>query len=236
MRKAPVFSALLALSCPLWAHTSSPYVAIGIGGQDQLNKTTSHEVDSLDVSETQMVMGGSKLKGAVALGYFQAINAMLGVGLQLDGSWSDSTVSLNSIDVEQGSGTDTLHMAAQNHFNWGINARPTFALTDISNGFITLGYRRAKFRAIYNENDAGGPVLNSQSKHFFNGFEYGVGAEIRIQPQVGIRFEASQTLYPQKRVIQPGDGTTIDNKPKINQALLSVVWYPNWNSGMKADK
>ncbi len=171
------------------------------------------------------------------------------LGLELFGNWSSAEQSYNQaaftplfVDVPPAApGTFLINQGLQTNiktkYNFGISLLPGFKVSDIALVYVRLGYNWAHFRVNQTITNtatfldtlgtvipSGSELLTSSTTNTSHGFNYGVGLEAALMPNMSARIEATHTTYSSFSL--NGAGNSIH--PSDTQAMISVVYRPMW--------
>lgn len=200
------------------------YGALGVGVQDAFFKFSAVDstFDSLDNASFEQ--GKTGVSGALALGYNWLCGDFL-IGFQLDGQMSGTKAKIQNYSFDAVDGFESSSITAEAKHSFGLNLRPGYLFNDNASGFLVLGYRYGDFKYTSISSDADGLDFPTKSLNS-NGFEFGLGTEISLNEQLGVRLEVTQTRYASKDLDYVPNESRFSSKATINQGLVSLVWYP----------
>lgn len=233
MKKIIIKSVLLSVLAAnsAMAVNNGFYAGLGLGVADIISDITFTDVDATSTDRATVQLGSTGALGSLVLGYNFLFGEQFMLGLQLDGQISGVKNEMTTYDSDIfGTSSNTITQKYKHGF--GLSVRPGSSFNDTTNGFLVLGYRNAKMDYTLNEIDSNFPPLNLTSSQNIHGFEFGLGGEVCLNDQLGLRLEVTQTQYQSKDLVNvSGSGAGaggLSSKMKSNQALLSLIWYPNY--------
>jgi opacity protein-like surface antigen len=204
------------------------YAGLGLGVADILTDVTYTDVDAFSTDRASIELGSTGPLGSLVLGYNFLFGEQFMLGLQLDGQISGVKNEITSYDSDIMYGNSSSSISQKYKHGFGLSARPGASFNDTTNGFLVLGYRNAKMDYTLNEIDSNFPPLNLTGSQNIHGFEFGLGGEVCLNDQLGLRLEVTQTQYQSKDLVTIAGAGSLGSKMKSNQALLSLIWYPNY--------
>lgn len=225
MKKTLIAATLAALTSNAMAISSGGYMGISAGVQSFLPKTTITDVDGTDT--IFITEGTSDFSTNIFIGYTYFFDSMWGLGINLDAQIIKPHTSFNITGTDI-LGATSLNISTKLKNSLGLSARGYYSFNDSSAGYLVLGYRRGKIDYTATESGTDAPVIGAGRSLTSDGFEYGLGAEIEICPQVTLRFEATQTQYGNQTVFNSTSVGSYTNNSRVNQASLGILWYPDW--------
>jgi opacity protein-like surface antigen len=113
--------------------------------------------------------------------------------------------------------------------SWGISVLPGIKVNDSTLTYIRLGYNQAKIRGqsafgYSSTTNATGAILvtttNANKNQWQGGFNYGLGIETAVYPNVSVRREYSHTGY---NSFSDANGTSYS--PSDNQMMVSLIYH-----------
>lgn len=228
MKKIIIKSLLLSVfATSAMAMNNGFYAGLGVGVADVLSKLTFTDVDANSIDSSSVELGNTGPLGSLVLGYNFLFGEQFMLALQLDGQISGVKTEITSTDNDVfGTSSNTISQKYKHGF--GVSVRPGMSFNDTTSGFLVFGYRNAKMDYTLNEVDSNFPPLNLTSSQDNHGFEFGLGTEMCLNDQLGLRLEVSQTQYQSKELVNATGAGSLNAKMKVNQALLSLIWYPNY--------
>lgn len=200
------------------------YSALGVGVQDAFFKFTAVDNSFNSQDNLTLEQGKTGISGALALGYNWLCSDFL-FGFQLDGQISGTKAKIQSYSFDPIDGIERSSITAEAKHSFGLNFRPGYLFNDNASGFLVLGYRHGRFNYNSISSDVDGMNFPNASVNR-GGFEFGLGTEISLNEQLGLRLEVTQTRYGSKDLASLPDESRLSSKTTINQGLLSLVWYP----------
>lgn len=231
MRKI-LWVACLSLGCQLQSYALTPGIYLGgaigaYGYQSRLNVLEDSDGNHL---RTAYRIGRTHLSGTLLAGYTVNLNQQLALSAQLEGEAIDgntTAISLNGTDDDGDIGT--FHYQEKHRYDFGISVLPRLALNSDSHAFLKLGWRRGYFKTDIkalevdgHTGQASSAALNQNQSR--NGFEYGLGLQTAVCPNVDVFVLLSQTSYASKTVQLVDDRFT--SQPRINRGQIGLVWHP----------
>ncbi|KTD56495.1 outer membrane protein [Legionella shakespearei] len=229
MKKIIIKSLLLSVIATnsAMAMNNGFYAGLGLGVADVLSDLTFTDVDAFGTDVSSIELGSTGPLGSLVLGYNFLFGEQFMLGLQLDGQITGVKNEITSYDTDMfGTSSNTITQKYKHGF--GVSVRPGASFNDTTNGFLILGYRNAKMDYTLTEIDSNSPPLNLSASQNTHGFEYGLGSEVCLNDQLGLRLEVSQTQYQSKDLVNITGSGHLSAKMKSNQASLSLIWYPNY--------
>jgi outer membrane immunogenic protein len=113
--------------------------------------------------------------------------------------------------------------------SWGISVLPGIKVNDSTLTYIRLGYNQAKIRGqsafgFSSTTNATGvatvSTVNANKNQWQGGFNYGLGIETAVYPNVSVRSEYSHTGY---NSFSDANGTSYS--PSDNQMMVSLIYH-----------
>ena len=201
------------------------YAGVGVGVQDVFSELSLTDYDENGVDVARMEQGNTGFMGSLSLGYNFLFNQQVMLGLQFDGQ-------ISGVKTEHQATTTFLEeynqssITTKSKHGFGVNVRPGMLFNDNASGFLILGYRYIKVNHDFYENGTDIPLLSFAQNQNNHGFEYGLGTEISLTEQFGLRLEVTQTQFQTNTIFSLANVAELTSKTKLNQALLSIIWYP----------
>lgn len=227
MKKTLVSLSLATLASTSFAMTSGGYMGLSAGLQSFIPKTTITDIDADGTDALSIAEGSSDFSGGVFIGYNYLFNDQYGLGLHMDAQLINPKTTIKNIDQDI-NGTSTQTITTKLKDNLGISVRSSMVMNDSTTGSLILGYRRASTQYSVGETGSDTIAASTSKKINSNGFEYGLGTEVQLSEEVALRLEATQTLYGSQTPFQSATHGSFKSSLKVNQANLSILWYPNW--------
>lgn len=216
---------LLLIGTQAQAVNNGLYAGIGLGLQSYLPKISVFEEDPSDINRLTLNKGKSGLSGHVLLGYSQPLNDKFSIAVQADGMFTGIKAQLQTSNFDKEDNELTTNVQSTKLKNsLGLSLRPAMNLNAQAKAFLIIGYRHSRT----NEQLLSTETIGFSRNFSYNGVEYGVGTEVNMNPSLGLRLELSQTSNPSKSITDPVTNASFRSKFKANQAVLSLVYYPNW--------
>ena len=203
------------------------YTGIGVGVQDMLSEITTTDADAFGSVTEVTDFGNTGPLGSLALGYNFLFGEYYGLGLQIDGQIAGTKIQFAELDVDSIFGTAAASLTQKFKHGVGASLRPGGAFNDFASGFLIFGYRYGKISYDLNETETGALPFNVSQNIDSHGFEYGLGTEVSLNEQLGLRLEVSQTQYKSQDLYNSPLIGSLTSKMKITNGLLSLVWYPD---------
>jgi opacity protein-like surface antigen len=146
-------------------------------------------------SNYSSVLASNGWGGGLFGGYGMYFNNMwyLAGEVFIDGSGASQSASFGTTAAV---GTYNVNFTQSVGMSWGVSALPGYKLNDSTLGFIRLGYEGARLRA---QNNGTTPTLafSNSKTQWKSAFEYGVGIETAVYPDVSVRGEFDHAGYGQ---------------------------------------
>lgn len=203
------------------------YTGIGVGVQDLFSEVTYTDIGTIGSVTEVTDFGNTGPLGSLALGYNFVFGDYYGLGLQIDGQIAGTKIQFAKVDADSTFGTATASITQKYKQGFGASLRPGGAFNEFAGGFLILGYKYGKVSYDLNEAATGSPPFNVSQDTDNHGFEYGVGAELSLNEQLGLRLEVSQTQYQSQELYNSPFIGSLTSKMKVTNGLLSLVWYPD---------
>lgn len=106
--------------------------------------------------------------------------------------------------------------------SWGISLLPGLKVNDSTLTYIRLGYNQARItgKSIYTNTAVSTSGISASKTNWQGGFNYGLGIETAVYPNVSVRTEYSHTNY---NSFSDANGTNY--APGDNQFMLSLIYH-----------
>jgi opacity protein-like surface antigen len=146
---------------------------------------------------TSEVIGANGWGGGIFGGYGMYFNNFyyLGAEVFVDGTGASQYGSFSAGAAPLINDNTAFNVGA----SWGISVLPGLKLNDSSLGYVRLGYEAANIRgrsAVTSTTVAAGAITNYGSRSSWqSGFDYGIGLETAVYPDVSVRGEFDHTSY-----------------------------------------
>ena len=231
MKKIAVFAFAILGSVSAWA-VNGPYVGVGLGYADAIfnhDSTVSTEVTYMgtlsDSSWTKTNDTASGFQGQFFAGYAYDINKF-----RLGGEVFFQGPKIRHSNIASDGDRDVYSF----DYAYGINFVPGYYITDTSLLYLKIGAVRGAFELYDNEDYSVGAnrIIDIFDKGYYsNGLNLGLGAEMYVTKNIGIKLEYLYTRYDEKKFSSgnyPGATTVINIRPKIRTIMLGVDYQFNW--------
>lgn len=216
---------LMLLSTTTFSMTEGFYVGAGLGVVDQISKFSVTDNTIGNYSTFSIDQGNTGFSGVIEGGYTYLFNDFA-IGFQADAQFSNNSVGFSFYNADV-FGNYAANASLDNKNSYGLNVRPAYIFNDCVSTFLVLGYRRGNFDFTVSNVATGFPVVSYSTNSNSDGIEVGIGTEIAINDQFGMRLEVTQTAYQTDSVLSNLNLGSAEFKNKVNQGLLSLVWYPS---------
>lgn len=171
------------------------YVGAQVGYDSYRIRQTMTLVDpDGDVFATNPVLNATGWVGGLFAGYGQYFNNMWYLAGEVFFNGSNAQVNPTIVATTDVADTDSMSSKFTVNGSWGVALLPGIKLNDSSLFYIRLGYNQAnlKGRTTFTGD---GVTVSSRKSNWQGGFNYGLGLETAIYPNVSLRGEYSHTNY-----------------------------------------
>jgi hypothetical protein len=215
----------LLVSSSAFSLTDGFYVGAGVGAVDVISKFTVTDIDVGEYNVFTSQQGNTGFTGVIEGGY-NYIWDCFALGFQADARFSSASVDFSIYNADVLNGTNTITVNLDNKNSYGLNIRPAYLFNDSVSTFLVLGYRRTSFDFTVTDSGSLQPTFTYTRSFDADGIEYGIGTEIALNDQLGLRLEVTQTGYQSENLFSVANQGSATAKTTVNQGLISLVWYP----------
>jgi outer membrane immunogenic protein len=155
----------------------------------------------------------------------------LGAEVFVNGSAASQAQNYSTTTIAAATGNSTSrggYEKVSTGMSWGISVLPGIKVNDSTLTYIRLGYNQAKLKGqsafgVSQTTVAGvttSTVSNQSKNQWQGGFNYGLGIETAVYPNVSVRSEYSHTGY---NSFSDANGTSYS--PSDNQMMVSLIYH-----------
>ncbi|MES2217219.1 MAG: outer membrane beta-barrel protein [Pseudomonadota bacterium] len=174
---------------------------------------------------SSVVISENGLAGGIFAGFGMYLNERFYLGGEVfmnnSGASQSQNFTVNTSDLAGTVGSYTKVSAGP---SWGISLLPGWKVNNKSRVYVRFGYNQAYLRSQSNYAVTSGGIVTSGASAILSqwqgGFNYGLGIETAVYPNVSIRTEYSHTGYES---FADGNGTI--NSPSDNQLMVSLIYH-----------
>ncbi|MDR3477163.1 MAG: outer membrane beta-barrel protein [Gammaproteobacteria bacterium] len=165
------------------------------------------------------VINSTGFVGGLLAGYGQYFNSMYYLGGELFVNTSGASQS-NNATFTSGATVAQTNTKFTVGTSWGIGLLPGIKVNDSTLVYIRLGYNQARLKGRQNYTLAG-VTAGTSKNNWQGGFNYGLGMETAIYPNLSLRTEYSHTNY--NSFNNNLSGTKFN--PADNQYMLGLIYH-----------
>lgn len=195
------------------------YVGAQLGYDSYRVRENISIAEGVDSFTSNPVINSTGFVGGLLAGYGQYFNSMWYLGGELFVNTSGASQSVNTTVVSAGTVAQ-----ANSKFtvgtSWGVGLLPGIKVNDSTLFYVRLGYNQARLKG-QQSFTLGGVTASTNKNNWQGGFNYGLGLETAIYPNLSLRGEYSHTNY--NSFSNALTGTKYN--PADNQYMLGLLYH-----------
>jgi outer membrane immunogenic protein len=197
------------------------YIGGQIGYDSYRTRVTKSGALEAYTATLNPIMNPTGFVGGLFAGYGMYWSNFYYLGAEALFNGSGATASQTYSFTSPGA-TRSVYTTTSTGASWGVSLLPGVKVNESTLTYIRLGYNQARIRgkSIYTSTAVGGGTAYGNTNSWQGGFNYGLGIETAVYPNVSVRTEYSHTNY---NTFSDNNGTSY--APGDNQFMLSLIYH-----------